>query len=217
MTWWTITCGGTVALGIAWAATHIAPEAALLGGALALYTRIQREEHFENDTRKRIFDHVRGSPGNSISQIATASGVSHSTASYHLDRLVEFNLLTPTQDGNKVRYFVNGGIFTEEDRRVLAVLSNAETRRVLGTILANPGSYRAELSNLLGVSSPTVNWHLTRLLQARLVREESRGRNRYLFSDALRVGSLLADLTDKVETTAYDHSGMQDLIRLCRG
>jgi predicted transcriptional regulator len=184
-------------------------------GFMVLYNRVQREGSFENETRRRIFDQVRQRPGQSIAEIAAVVGVSHSTASYHLERLTEFNLLAATQDGNKMRFFVNGGLFTEEERRVLAALSNAETRKVLAVILANPGSYRAELTALLQVSSPTVNWHLSRLLAAGLVAEEPRGRNRYLFADPARLRTLFGTLSTKVHTTEYEASGLDELLRLC--
>lgn len=186
-------------------------------GLFAMYNRVRAEGSFENDTRRRIFDVVRQRPGQSIAEISNAVGVSHSTASYHLDRLIEFNLLASTQDGNKMRFFVNGGTFTEEERRVLTALSNAETRRVLAVILANPGSYRAELTLLLDVSSPTVNWHLARLLAAGLVREEHRGRNRYLFADATRLRVSLTTLAQKTSGTQYDGTGLHDLLRVCGG
>ncbi len=199
----------------AWITLQWVPDIAPYVSVLVLYNRIQRDANFENDTRRRIFDHVRGRPGESISQIAVTVGVSHSTASYHLERLIEFNLLTSTPDGNKVRFFINGGLFTEEDRRVMTALANMETRRVLATILTHPGSYRAELTQLLGVSSPTVNWHLVRLTSAGLVVEEQRGRNRYLFADSTRVGGLLRDLESKTRGTAYDAQGIHELARLC--
>lgn len=183
--------------------------------ALALYNRVQREGSFDNDTRRRIFEHVRARPGQSIAEIASLVGVSHSTASYHLERLLEFNLLASTQDGNKMRFFVNGGIFTEQERRVLAALSNAETRRVLATILAHPGCYRAELTGLLGVSSPTVNWHLARLLAAELVAEDQRGRNRYLFADANRLAPLLGELLHKLGDAPSEGRGIEELLRVC--
>lgn len=195
------------------------PDLAALSAApvlgFALYNRVQRDGSFENETRRRIFDYVRSRPGQSIAEIATTVGVSHSTASYHLERLTEFNLLASTQDGNKMRFFVNGGLFTEDERRILAALSNAETRRVLATILANPGSYRAELTSLLQVSSPTVNWHLQRLLAAGLVAEEPRGRNRYLFAEAGRLRTTFEALLQKVKGTTYDEGGLQELLLLC--
>lgn len=197
----------------AWAADLTVAAAPVLG--MALYNRVQRDGSFENETRRRIFDYVRLRPGQSIAEIATTVGVSHSTASYHLERLIEFSLLAATQDGNKMRFFVNGGLFTEQERRVLAALSNGETRRVLATILANPGSYRAELTSLLRVSSPTVNWHLQRLLAATLVTEEPRGRNRYLFADPARLRALFETLSQKMRGSHYDEGGLQELLGLC--
>lgn len=182
---------------------------------LLMYNRVQRDGSFENETRRRIFEYVRQRPGQSIAEIATTIGVSHSTASYHLERLREFNLLAATPDGNKMRFFINGGVFTEEERRILAALSNSETRRVLATILANPGSYRAELTTLLRVSSPTVNWHLQRLLHAGLVNEEPRGRNRYLFADPARLRGVFETLSSKVKGTNFDEGGIQELLALC--
>ena len=201
-------------LGVAAATADLAALAVPTLG-LALYNRVQRDGSFENETRRRIFEYVRQRPGQSIAEIATMVGVSHSTASYHLERLMEFNLLASTQDGNKMRFFVNGGLFTEDERRVLAALSNSETRRVLATILANPGSYRAELTALLRVSSPTVNWHLQRLLGAQLVAEEPRGRNRYLFADPTRLRLQFETLSQKVKGTNFDEGGLQELLRLC--
>lgn len=185
-----------------------------LVGALPLYNRLNRSATFDNETRRRIFDYVKNMPGACIADIATQVGVSHSTASYHLDKLCGFSLLTSTTDGNKVRFFVNGGTFTEEERRTLAVLDNPETRRVLATIVKHPWCYRAELTTLLGVSSPTVNWHLERLASAGLVAENRNGRNRFLFSEKGRLGALLTTLLAKLAETGYDPSGLKVLLEI---
>jgi DNA-binding transcriptional ArsR family regulator len=106
-------------------------------------------------------------------------------------------------------------MFTEEERRVLAALSNGETRKVLAAVLTRPGCYRAELTQLLAVSSPTVNWHLARLLGSGLVTEEPRGRNRYLFADARRLRDVFGALQGKVRGSQYDEAGLAELMRLC--
>lgn len=206
-------CGAVGVAALAWSGNLHALAPALV--PLALYNRVRPEGSFDNDTRRRIFDQVKGRPGQSIAEIATHVGVSHSTASYHLDRLLEFNLLASTPDGNKMRFFVNGGVFSENERRILAALSNGETRRLLATIVANPGSYRAELTTFLKVSSPTVNWHLQRLLIAGLVTETHRGRNRYLFADRGKLAGILRLLGEKVQGTQYDESGIQGLLQIC--
>lgn len=179
-----------------------------------LYNRLSRNTTFDNDTRRKIFDYVKTMPGSCIADIAGQAGVSHSTASYHLDKLLAFSLLTSTIDGNKVRFFINGGAFSEEERRTLAALDNGETRRVLAEILKHPWCYRAELTGILGVSSPTVNWHLERLQEAGLVQENRSGRNRFLFADKNRIVGLLSTLLRKLQDTGYDRRPLEDLTAL---
>jgi predicted transcriptional regulator len=191
----------------------LVPSLTAAAPALALFNRLARSSTFDNDTRRKIFDDVRVMPGSSISDIAERVGVSHSTASYHLDKLVGFKLLTSTADGNKMRYFVDGGVFTDEERRTLAALNNAETRRVLSAISRNNMTYRAELTNLLGVSPPTVSWHLERLVGAGLIAEQRAGRHRQLFTDRRRLEKHLRSILSKVADTSYDTQGLRDLLQ----
>lgn len=199
------------ALGLA-ALAHVGPEGLAAAPGLLMFHRLNRAGSFENDTRRRIFEQVRMMPGSSIADIATSVGVSHSTASYHLDKLLGFNLVTSTTDGNKVRYFVNGGVFTEEERRVLAALDHPETRRVLAMIVKNPMCYRAELTTLLGVSPPTVSWHLERLVGAKLVQEQRVGRHRQLFAERKRIERTLRTVLEKLKGSNYDVAGLSDLL-----
>ncbi len=196
---------------------HVIPELVALPasmlGIMPLYHRLNRQTTFDNDTRRRIYEHVEEMPGACIADIATIVGVSHSTASYHLDKLADFNLIASTQDGNKMRFFVRGGAYSEEERVSLAALDNAETRRVLRTIVDHPQSYRAELTELLGVSSPTVNWHLERLMRCDFVLETRAGRNRFLAVDRARAVRVLSSLVSKLETTEKDLSGISELLR----
>lgn len=165
---------------------------------VALFTRIHRHSELENGTRKGIFDAVCVQPGMGVHAIASLAGVSYSTACYHLERLVAAGMLVMTPDGNKLRYYKNGGAFTEAERKILPLLKNAEASRVLDEIAAKPGTYRAELAERLGVTPTTINWHLKRLRDAGLVDEVRRGRNAFLYArfDALRES--LAGLAAKV-------------------
>ncbi|HWG90306.1 MAG TPA: helix-turn-helix domain-containing protein [Candidatus Thermoplasmatota archaeon] len=206
-------------LGAAGAAAGTLLAGAAEGAALAfaaapllLYHRVEREGSFDNDTRRRIFEVVRALPGSCIADIADKVGVSHSTASYHLEKLSTFKHITSTLDGNKVRYFVNGGAFSEDERRVLSILDNQETRRVLQMVQDHPWCYRAELTTLLGVSSPTVNWHLERLMAVGLVTEQKQGRSRFLNVDRGRLQVLLHGLVEKLKPTGYDYTGLLALL-----
>jgi DNA-binding transcriptional ArsR family regulator len=189
------------------AAVALAGSAALglLGLAgVALYHRIRPTTTLENDTRKAIFDAVSQTPGLGVHAIAASAGVSYSTATYHLERLVSAGMLVMTPDGNRLCYYQNGGAFTESERRILPLLKNDEAARLFETILLNPGTYRAALAERLGVTATTINWHLRRLREADLVRESRQGRSAYLYANALAIEQALPALAQKLTASDLD-------------
>ena len=156
---------------------------------IALYHRIRPTTALENETRKQIFDAVCSQPGLGVHAIARTAAVSYSTATYHLERLVDAGMLVMTPDGNKLCYYKNGGAFTENERRILPLVKNEEAAKLLEAIMERPGTYRAELAEKLGVTATTINWHLKRLREAGLIEETRMGRNAYLYArtEPLRV------------------------------
>ncbi len=198
-----ITDGGSSedAASLAARAALVTAALALPALAVALYHRIRGNSTLDNETRKTIFDAVCGEAGLGVADVAAAARVSYSTASYHLDRLVKERMLVVTADGNKLRYYKNGGAFSEDERRVLPILKNDEAMRVLGAILERPGTYRAQVAQTLGVTATTVNWHLRRLADVGLVTEVRSGRAAALSADHDRIGVVLASLLPKLAPT----------------
>lgn len=185
------------------AATLLAAAAAVAVGLLialplALYSKIRRDMTLVNDTRRAVFEAVVNHPGLSIQEVARRAEISHSTAAYHLDRLASAGLVVATGDGNKVRYYRNGGRFSEQERKLLPCLENAETVRVLETVLHRPWTYRAEVAQALGVTATTVNWHLKRLFGAGMLSEAREGRSAYLFVDRAALHAACHGLHEKV-------------------
>ncbi|HET6406004.1 MAG TPA: helix-turn-helix domain-containing protein [Candidatus Thermoplasmatota archaeon] len=184
-----------------WTATGLAAlgAATLLG--FALYHRIRPNAALENETRKTIFEAVCAQPGLGVHEVSKLAGVSYSTATYHLERLVGAGMIVMTPDGNKLCYYKNGGAFTESERRILPLIKNEEAAKLFEAILTQPGTYRAALAEQLGVTATTINWHLRRLRDAGLVDETRAGRSAHLYAkiDALRPTFLA--LATKVEGT----------------
>lgn len=181
---------------------------ALVLGPLALYSKIRRDATLLNDTRRGVYDAVVAQPGLSIQEVARRGAISHSTAAYHLDRLAAAGLVVATADGNKVRYYRNGGRFTEQERRLLPCLENAETVRVLEAVLQRPWTYRAEIAELLGITATTVNWHLRRLFACSVLTEAREGRSAYLFVERAGLAQACAGLLDKTPPSpARDAAG----------
>lgn len=176
------------------AGTVAAASAVAIGALLALwplYHRLRGAETLESATRKRVYDVVCTRAGAGVAEVALKAGVSYSTATYHLDRLVEAGMLVASDEGAKLRYYKNGTL-NEADRKLVPLLENAEVMRLLTLIRENPGTYRAALADALNVTTTTINWHLKRLTQAGLVREERKGRSAHLYAVEERLAGLPA-------------------------
>lgn len=145
-------------------------------------------------TRLRIYRLVQERPGLSIREVAALLKLSHSTASYHLAKISEQGLLGGMIDGNKVRYYKTRSEFSDEDKRFIAVMKSAQTVRVLRAIKAHKDCMRVELKRELGVTSPTIAWHLRKLFDSRLVQERGAGKGRFLRADEGRLSESLSRL-----------------------
>lgn len=167
--------------------------------AWGLYHRVRNRGLLKNGTRRRIFEAVAEEPGRGVQALADAAGVSYSTTAYHLGRLLEARMLVESRQGNRRRYFLNGGTFNEEERRTLHVLGKDETMRVLLDILDHPRTYRAEVAERLGVSTTTVNWHLRGLLDTGFVHEVRDGRCAFLHVDPASLRARVTPLLQKAQ------------------
>lgn len=181
----------------------------LLG--LALYSRIRPSATLANDTRKTIFEAVCANPGLGVQELSKTSGVSYSTTTYHLERLASAGMIVMTPEGNKLRYYQNGGNFSEAERRILPLLKNTEAARVLDAIASEPGTYRTQLAQRLGVTTTTINWHLRRLFEAGLIRETRQGRNAYLYPSPQATQSL-QNIAEKLQS---EEPPVAELARRC--
>lgn len=183
------------------AAGGMAAGSLLLAVGVVLYHRIRPNAALDNETRRAIFNAVCGTPGLGVHEVSRAAGVSYSTATYHLERLVSAGMIVMTLDGNKLCYYQNGGAFTETERRILPLVKNDEAAELYEAILDSPGTYRAALAERLGVTATTVNWHLRRLREAGLVDEHRTGRSAFLYARTDANRDLFRALAAKVEAS----------------
>lgn len=64
---------------------------------------------------------------------------------------------------------VLSNIFGETQREILGVLSQEQERRILLYLVERSSCTQKELVKYTGVSASTINWHMKRLIDARLV------------------------------------------------
>lgn len=153
--------------------------------ALAIpgYAKLHKKELLNNAYRDRITGLVRQEPGITGPELKTAVGGSLSTVVYHLRVLERNKLVSSMIDGRHRRFFPTEQVSWGERGR-LAALRNAKTRELYQIIHDEPGIAPKDLSGRVGLSRPTVYWHVDRLVRVGLVgHDRERGRARFYAAD----------------------------------
>lgn len=91
---------------------------------------------------------------------------------------------------NRNRHFYPKTIIYEEDELVLAFLRLDTERSILIYLLEHSGYTQTDIINSLNLSAPTINWHMSRLIESGLINKSKQGKIiKYFVADP----KLLAD------------------------
>lgn len=91
------------------------------------------------------------------------------------------------------RHYYPAEILDEEHEIILAFLTNETIRDILLFLIEHPDSTQSEIANFKGFATPTISWHMSRLIEANIVKSRKDGKTiRYsIKEDAKNVGVLL--------------------------
>lgn len=143
------------------------------------------------EARRRIADFVRESPGLHMRELALRLSMPVSTLEYHCYQLVKHGHLV-TRDSGGFKAFYPGEGLDRRDKDILYLVRHEAPRRICSHLLLNPGATPKALRDVVGVSGPTLSFHLNKLRKAELVREEPDGRTKRLYVvDPERVANVL--------------------------
>lgn len=109
--------------------------------------------------------------------------ISQGTVQYHTDRLEKMGRITSTTTGLYKHYFPVG-VFQNNEKEILQILSQETTRQILMYIVEQKSPTQTDIVNSVGISASSVNWHMKRLLEFKLVEEIKEGKyKRYQLHD----------------------------------
>lgn len=171
---WVLVVLGVIAVtpGIIYTAKYLsAANLPLVGG----FKQVSRNNICQNSTREIIYQFVKENPGIGLSDIKRSTGYTYKNLLYHLTLLKNFGKIISSECKNTVGFFENAGKFSAEERVMILHLKHQSERKILATIAQNPGISRQEISNLVGISGPSVSWHIHFLLRDRIIEQEKEG------------------------------------------
>ncbi len=126
-------------------------------------------------TQRRVLDYITAHPGVHLRQICRVLGLAMGDVQYHIHRLERDGRVTSVRRG-LYKFFYPSALFGERQRDVLSVLSLDAPRELLLSMVEKPDSGQDELARAIGVTQPTVSWHLKRLVDLGIVEKRQTGR-----------------------------------------
>lgn len=129
----------------------------------------------------RILEHIQENPGSHLRQIKRESDLAMGTAQYHLNLLEKQGKIS-SEKQNFHKYYFPVGLFEKNEKSILQVLNQETAREILLLILEKKNPTQTDIVNFMQLSSPSINWHIKRLLELRLIIENKDGKfKRYTF------------------------------------
>lgn len=148
------------------------------------------EDPLALETRKRLYEVARASPGRSAREIQRAAGTAWGETTYHLERLERSGLLHRERGPHQDFYFP--ATVPLGERTLLRQARSEAVRRILVELLRGAELTLPEVAERSGVSLSRSSIHLRRLMEVGLVRTGRRGRLRtFSPSDAERTARIL--------------------------
>lgn len=150
-----------------------------------------KENVLDLDVRKQIVDCVEQNPGLHLRGLAERLGLPVSTLEYHTYQLLRHGRLSTRESGNFKAFYPAEGL-DRRDKDILYMVRHEAPRRICAHLLLHPGITPKELREALSMAAPTLSFHLKRLREGGVTREEAAGRTKHLFvADGERVASVL--------------------------
>jgi predicted transcriptional regulator len=141
------------------------------------FRRVFGANVLEQDIRSKIYDHIRENPGIHLHGLSCETGIAMGTLRYHLNILRLTHKITMAEDAATVRFYENSGTYNETEQQLLKHLRNQTTRKILYALMERPEITRQELAFEVGITGPSITWHMKRLENDRIVTTKKTGRS----------------------------------------
>jgi predicted transcriptional regulator len=136
-----------------------------------LYTKIKKNTVLDHYTRGQIHGYIVANPGDHYNSIKESLKLNNGTLAYHLRVLEREGIVKSRSDGIYKRFYPMGMKVPEATGTRLTEIQKIIIKRIRET----PGISQKEMARLVGVSPSTINYHISILKSAGIVRSERRG------------------------------------------
>ena len=145
-----------------------------------------------HDNRSRIHEYIRNNPGSHLRRISKDLVIALGDTQYHLNILEKSGSVKSKRVGIYKVYYTFS-ILEERDESILAALQQETPREIIVYLVEHPGSTQVEIADHMDFSSPTINWHMSQLIETGIIRSQKERQfvRYYLDGDIKDITSLL--------------------------
>lgn len=129
----------------------------------------------ENENTQRVLQFILENPGCHLRQIKRDLNMSMGTVQYHLNSLEKTGRVI-SEKHDLYRYYFPIGSFGALERNILKILNQDSEREILLFIIERKDPTQTDIVNYIKISHGTANWHLKRLIDYGIIREEKEGK-----------------------------------------
>jgi len=126
------------------------------------------------ERRNEILNYIRNRPGVTFRELARELNLGIGDLQYHLGRLEKEGKVFSRKVGRR-RYIFPAG-FEDEAQRLLMAISTETRRKILLLLLERPMN-QGEIAEKLGVSQPTISYHMRELEKLGVVKAKREGKS----------------------------------------
>ena len=148
------------------------------------FRRIARSNILASTIRNTLYNLIRSRPGISFVGLLQETGISRGALTYHLTLMRISGKIVPLADHGITGYFENSGKYDRDELKVIKYLHQDMDNQILFTLARSPLLSRRDFEKVLGVSGPTISWHMKRLIEDGILNIQKDGRfSRYILSE----------------------------------
>ena len=132
------------------------------------------EDPLRLDTRRRIYDLIRESPGIHFREVARRLDLPMGAVEYHLNYLKKKDMIAARMEGRYKRYYAEGKLGSR-DRTVLPFLRQKIPRAIIMHLMLHPGVRHKDLRAILDISGSTLTFHMKKMIVKGVLEERKEG------------------------------------------
>lgn len=187
------------------------PSELLLSFKLWAYLGIRRVSGgnvLDQDVRARIYEYIRLNPGIHLRGLSAEMHMKLGTLRYHLNLLRLNHKIAISEDNASVRFYENSGTYSAGEQQIHKHIRNETTRKILSVLLEQPMATRQNIADAIGISGPSVSWHMKRLEEDNLIASRREGRMTAYEIPAPVVGYLIRQIRAPAVVPVQEYPGV---------